>query len=105
MNAEVITLNKKIINCNKCSRLIEFRKKIVKKKRKQFIDQKYWGKPITGFGDINAKMLFVALHQLHMEPQEQVEFLQEINHQNFYINVCLKQTFQIFPPPSILMMV
>ena len=61
MNAEVITLNKKIINCNKCSRLIEFRKKIVKKKRKQFIDQKYWAKPITGFGDINAKMLFVGL--------------------------------------------
>ena len=61
MNAEVITLNKKIINCNKCSRLIEFRKKIVKKKRKQFIDQKYWGKPITGFGDINAKILFVGL--------------------------------------------
>ena len=61
MKAEVITLNKKIINCNKCSRLIEFRKKIVKKKRKQFIDQKYWGKPITGFGDINAKMLFVGL--------------------------------------------
>ena len=49
------------LNCNKCSRLIEFRKKIVKKKRKQFIDQKYWGKPITGFGDINAKMLFVGL--------------------------------------------
>ena len=61
MKAEVIALNKKIINCNKCSRLIEFRKKIVKKKRKQVIDQKYWGKPITGFGDINAKMLFVGL--------------------------------------------
>ena len=61
MKAEVIALNKKIINCNKCSRLIKFRKKIVKKKRKQFIDQKYWGKPITGFGDINAKMLFVGL--------------------------------------------
>ena len=61
MKAEVIALNKKIINCNKCSRLIEFRKKIVEKKRKQFIDQKYWGKPITGFGDINAKMLFVGL--------------------------------------------
>ena len=61
MKAEVIALNKEIINCNKSSTLIEFRKKIVKKKRKQFIDQKYWGKPITGFGDINAKMLFVGL--------------------------------------------
>ena len=61
MSHEIIALNKKIINCNKCSRLIKFRKKIVKNKRKQFIDQKYWGKPITGFGDINAKLLFVGL--------------------------------------------
>ncbi len=54
-------LKKKIINCRKCPRLIKFRKKIVKNKRKQFIDQKYWGKPITGFGDINAQILFVGL--------------------------------------------
>ena len=61
MKAEFIDLNKKIINCNKCQRLIKFRKKIVENKRKQFINQKYWGKPITGFGDINAKILFVGL--------------------------------------------
>ena len=61
MSAEIIALNKKIINCNKCPRLIKFRKKIVENKRKQFINQKYWGKPITGFGDINAKILFVGL--------------------------------------------
>ena len=61
MSAEIIALNKKIIKCNKCSRLVEFRKKIIRNKRKQFINQKYWGRPITGFGDINAKMLFVGL--------------------------------------------
>ena len=61
MCAELIALNKKIIKCNKCSRLVEFRKKIIRNKRKQFINQKYWGRPITGFGDINAKMLFVGL--------------------------------------------
>ena len=61
MRAEIIALNKKIIKCNKCSRLVEFRKKIIRNKRKQFINQKYWGRPITGFGDINAKMLFVGL--------------------------------------------
>ena len=61
MCAEIIALNKKIIKCNKCSRLVEFRKKIIRNKRKQFINQKYWGRPITGFGDINAKMLFVGL--------------------------------------------
>ena len=61
MSAEIIALNKKIIRCNKCSRLVNFRKKIIRNKRKQFIDQKYWGRPITGFGDNNSKMLFVGL--------------------------------------------
>ena len=61
MSAERIALNKKIINCNKCSRLIKFRKKIIKNKRKQYINETYWGKPITGFGDIKANMLFVGL--------------------------------------------
>ena len=54
-------LNKSIIKCNKCSRLVKFRKKISKNKRKQYINEKYWGKPITGFGDIKGKILFVGL--------------------------------------------
>ena len=61
MSLTLLNLNKKIINCSKCSRLIKFRNKIIKNKRKQFINEKYWGKPITGFGDINGKMLFVGL--------------------------------------------
>tara|TARA_B100001123_G_scaffold214926_1_gene242696 strand:+ start:402 stop:1094 length:693 start_codon:yes stop_codon:yes gene_type:complete len=54
-------LNKNIIACNKCSRLVQFRKKISTEKRKQFINETYWGKPITGFGDQNGKILFVGL--------------------------------------------
>ena len=54
-------LNKSIIECNKCSRLVQFRKKISTEKRKQFINETYWGKPITGFGDQNGKILFVGL--------------------------------------------
>ena len=54
-------LNKKIIACNKCSRLVKFRKKISTEKRKQYIKETYWGKPITGFGDHNGKILFVGL--------------------------------------------
>ncbi len=54
-------LNKKIIACNKCSRLVKFRKKISSEKRKQYIQETYWGKPITGFGDQNGKILFVGL--------------------------------------------
>ena len=40
-------LNKTIIHCTKCERLVNFREKIAKEKRKQYIDQIYWGKPIT----------------------------------------------------------
>ena len=54
-------LNKSIVACNKCSRLVKFRKKISTEKRKQYINETYWGKPITGFGDENGKILFVGL--------------------------------------------
>tara|TARA_B100000029_G_scaffold374427_1_gene368744 strand:- start:1095 stop:1778 length:684 start_codon:yes stop_codon:yes gene_type:complete len=54
-------LNKKIINCKKCKRLVSFREKIAKEKRKQYLNEKYWGKPITGFGDIKGEILLVGL--------------------------------------------
>ena len=61
MELEFKKLRNKIITCRKCSRLVKFQKKIVKEKRKQFQNEKYWGKPITGFGDRNGKILFVGL--------------------------------------------
>ena len=54
-------LNKTIINCNKCRRLVDFRKKIASEKTKRFKHHNYWGRPITGFGDPNAKVMFVGL--------------------------------------------
>jgi len=54
-------LNKKIIKCKKCQRLVDFREKIAEEKTKRFKDQKYWGKPITGFGDPKARVVFVGL--------------------------------------------
>ena len=61
MSTKFEKLNKSIINCSKCLRLVKFRKKISNTKRKQYINETYWGKPITGFGDINAKILIVGL--------------------------------------------
>ena len=55
------SLNDRIIKCKNCPRLVKFRKKIATEKRKQYIDQKYWGKPINGFGDSKAEILFVGL--------------------------------------------
>ena len=49
-------LNNSIIKCIKCKRLVNFRTKISIQKRKQFINEKYWGKPITGYGDTDGKI-------------------------------------------------
>jgi len=54
-------LNKTIIKCKKCPRLVKFVKKISTEKRAQNINEKYWGKPVTGFGDFAAKILILGL--------------------------------------------
>ena len=61
MRANFLKLNNKIIKCNQCLRLVKFRKKIATNKRKQYINEKYWGKPVTGFGDTSAEILLVGL--------------------------------------------
>ena len=54
-------LKDKIINCKKCPRLIKFSKKITLLKRKKNINENYWGKPVPGFGDLNAKLMIIGL--------------------------------------------
>ena len=57
----LLRLNQEIVKCRKCKRLVTFRKKIATEKRKQFINEIYWGKPISGFGDSNAQLLMIGL--------------------------------------------
>ena len=61
MNIKFKNLNNTIIKCKKCPRLVKFIKKISSEKRKQNINEVYWGKPVAGFGDINAKLLILGL--------------------------------------------
>ena len=61
LSSQFTNLNKKIIACKKCKRLKNFREKIAKEKRKQYINEKYWGKPITGFGDLSGKIALIGL--------------------------------------------
>ena len=61
MNIKFKKLNNSIIKCKKCPRLTKFSKKISTVKRKQNISEVYWGKPVTGFGDSNAKLMIIGL--------------------------------------------
>tara|TARA_B100001057_G_scaffold236459_1_gene236737 strand:+ start:250 stop:930 length:681 start_codon:yes stop_codon:yes gene_type:complete len=61
MNTKLEKLNKTIIKCKKCPRLTNFIKKISIKKRKQNKNEKYWGKPVAGFGSDKAKLMILGL--------------------------------------------
>ena len=61
MDIRLNTLNKTIINCKKCPRLVKFVKIVSTKKRKQNINEIYWGKPVPGFGNINSKLAIIGL--------------------------------------------
>ncbi len=54
-------LNEKIIACRKCKRLVNFREKIANQKTKRFNNWNYWGKPVTGYGNKNGKLIILGL--------------------------------------------
>lgn len=58
---ELEKLNEQIIACRKCPRLVEWREEVAHVKRKAYINQEYWGKPVPGFGDPNARVVSVGL--------------------------------------------
>jgi len=58
---DITTLNKTIIGCRKCPRLVEYRENVAKKKKRAYQDWKYWGKPVPAFGDFQGRLLVVGL--------------------------------------------
>ena len=54
-------INQQIIRCRKCPRLVEWREKVAAEKTRRFADWDYWGKPVPGFGDPEARFLLVGL--------------------------------------------
>jgi len=54
-------LNAQIITCRKCPRLVKFREKVAREKRRAFSEWDYWGKPVPGFGDAHAGLYILGL--------------------------------------------
>src|SRR5690349_19212288 len=54
-------LNEEVVSCVRCPRLVEYREKIAREKRRAYRDCEYWGKPVPGFGDPNARILVLGL--------------------------------------------
>jgi uracil-DNA glycosylase family 4 len=54
-------LDQKIVSCTKCPRLVDWREEVAVIKRKSYENEKYWGKPVPGFGPENARIVIVGL--------------------------------------------
>jgi len=54
-------LRDKIIQCRKCPRLVAWREQVAREKTRRFSDWNYWGKPLPGFGDPDARLWIVGL--------------------------------------------
>ena len=105
MNNSLNILNRKIIKCTKCNRLVKFRKKIVKEKRKQFIHETYWGKPITGYGDSKAQLLLVGLAPAAHGGTRTGRVFTGDKSPEFYLDACLNPNYLINPHRNTKMMV
>jgi uracil-DNA glycosylase len=54
-------LNREVVACRRCPRLVVYREKIATEKRRAYLDCEYWGKPVPGFGDPEARVLIMGL--------------------------------------------
>ena len=54
-------LNREVVACKKCPRLVEYRERIAREKRRAYLEWEYWGKPVPGFGDPNARVVILGL--------------------------------------------
>ncbi len=54
-------LTEEITRCRACPRLVAWREEVAREKRASFADEEYWGRPVPGFGDPNARVLFLGL--------------------------------------------
>ena len=61
LDQNIKKIRNEIVSCTRCPRLVEFRTKIAKEKRKSYMDWDYWGKPVPGYGDDNSKLLILGL--------------------------------------------
>jgi uracil-DNA glycosylase family 4 len=54
-------LHAAVVGCERCPRLTRYRRRVAEEKRRAFSEWTYWGKPVPGFGEFDARLLIVGL--------------------------------------------
>jgi uracil-DNA glycosylase len=58
---DLSTLDEQVAGCRVCPRLVAWREAVAVQKRAAFRDQRYWGRPVPGFGPADASLVIVGL--------------------------------------------
>ena len=58
---DLSALAEEIVTCTKCPRLVDWCQTVAREKRAAYADEEYWGRPVPGFGDPNARIAVVGL--------------------------------------------
>ncbi len=61
MTQQLRTLEREITACQRCPRLRAWCEEVARVKRRAYLDQEYWGRPVPGFGDPAARLVIVGL--------------------------------------------
>ncbi len=61
MPSALAILDREVISCTRCPRLVGYREQIGREKRKAYRDHDYWARPVPGFGDPEARVLILGL--------------------------------------------
>jgi uracil-DNA glycosylase family 4 len=54
-------LEREIVACRRCPRLVRWREQVALQKRAAFAGEAYWGRPVAGFGDARARVMIFGL--------------------------------------------
>jgi uracil-DNA glycosylase family 4 len=61
MASTLIQLHKQVQACARCDRLRSYCMEVAGTRRRQFMEWKYWGRPVPGFGDPSARLWIIGL--------------------------------------------
>lgn len=59
--AALRVIAEEVCTCRKCARLVKYRGKVAREKRRAYREWNYWGRGVPGFGDPNAQLFILGL--------------------------------------------
>ena len=82
-------LEERVVNCFACPRLVEWRELVAREKRASFASEEYWGRPIAGMGDPDARVYVLGLVLFAALGTVVGIFAETFDHHTFVANVVI----------------